>query len=65
MMNYICSVQNMIRKTLVGNRDRKSTTITNKKHCQFCSEKHSICHEKSSKFTLSTKSTTVNYKWQN
>ena len=28
------------------------------------SEKHKICREKSSKFTLSTKNTTVNYKCQ-
>ena len=51
-------------KTLVRNRDRTNTTITNKKYCEFCFEKHKICREKSSKLTLSTKSTTVNYKCQ-
>ena len=44
-------------KTLVRNRDRTNTTLTNKKYCEFGSEKHKICLEKSSKFTLSTKST--------
>ena len=27
-------------KTLVRNRDRTNTTITNKNYCEFCSEKH-------------------------
>ena len=53
----------MIRKRLLE-IESTNTTITNKKYCEFCFEKHKICLEKSSKLTLSTKSTTVNYKCQ-
>ena len=52
-------------KTLVRNRYSTNTRITYKKYCEFCFEKHKICIEKSSKFTISTKSTMLSYKCQN
>ena len=60
---YSCGVQNMIRKRLLEIETvqiQQSPT----KNIVFCSEKHKIWLEKSSKFTLSTKSTTVSYKCQ-
>ena len=65
MMNDIVWCPKRDLTSLVRNRYSSNTTITNKKYCEFCSEKHKMRLEKSSKITLSTKSTTVNYKWQN
>ena len=62
---YSCGVQNMIQKRLLEIDTVKNTTITNRKYYEFCFEKHKTCLEKSSKFTINTKSTNVNNTWQN